>query len=142
MPSSKFAGKQTIKLPVICHKELYGLGEPYTFDEPVRLTVFTDWNQPSIGVDVSESFSLFAGPGSQEWTGWSSEEGTNLGVAADYDTGDDTWRFRLYLRNGLHVLDNIEWGPMKLPPRPPFDSGLLKTVDPPPSPQAQLRVLD
>lgn len=142
MTSSKFAGKQTIKLPAVCHKQLIGLPPDYANGEPNQLTAYGAWQQDAIGIHTAESFQLLPGPAPGTWTGWSSESGLNLAASVVQQGTTDYFNFVLYLREGTYTLDDVDWNDVLLQPRPPFDSGLLTSHYWPPYPSTQLQVVD
>ena len=142
MTSSRFAGKSTIKLPAVCHKSLIGLRPDYATHEPNHLTALGTWKQLLLGYDLAESFPLHAGPGANTWTGWSDQVGLNLAASVHQTGHTDYFTFVLYLRLDTGTVDSVQWEDIFLPPRPPFDSGILRRDDHPPYPAARLHVVD
>ena len=142
MASSRFSGKQTIKLPAVCHKELYDLPDVYVHPLPTQLTVLAIWRDTTVPVDLAESFPLFWNAAHNEWTGQSASTGWNLAVTIAALAAENTYDLTLELRTATSVLDDDSWhGQIIAPPRP-FNSGLLRHVYAWPEDYNQLHVLN
>lgn len=142
MVSSRFSGKQTIKLPAVCRKELYNLPLVYATSLPTQLSAMAIWRDAAIAVDLAESFPLVFNASANEWQGRSGDSGLNLAVRIAVMPAADTYDFFLELRNGTSLLDDDSWhGEVVAPPRP-FDSGLLQHTYAWPTDYNELRVLN
>jgi hypothetical protein len=142
MTSSRFSGKQTIKLPAVCHKELYDLPAVYATDLPTQLSVLAVWKDANIPVYLAESFALLFDAGLPGWAGVSGVLGFNLAVTIVILPVDDTYDLTISLRSGATVLDDDSWHDQVIKPPRPFDSGLLFHDYGPPTDYNEIRVLN
>jgi hypothetical protein len=142
MTSSRFSGKQTIKLPAVCHKELYDLPAVYATDLPTQLSVLAVWKDANIPVYLAESFALLFDAGLPGWAGMSGVLGFNLAVTIVILPAEDTYDLTIELRANTAVLDDDSWHNQVITPSRPFDSGLLFHDYGPPTDYNELRVLN
>lgn len=142
MMSSRFSGKQTIKLPAVCHKELYDLPLVYATPLPSQLSVVAIWKDAAAAIDIAESFPLFFNASANTWTGQSGNEGLVLAVTIAIMPPVDTYDLLLELRRGTTVLDDDSWHDQIIAPPRPFNSGLLFHDYGPPLDYNELRVLN
>ena len=142
MVSSRFSGKQTIKIPAVCHKELYGLPLVYPTPLPTQLSVLAVWRDPLIPVNLAESFALLYNASAKEWTGQSGNTGRNLAVRIAVQPAADTYDFFITLRTGTAVLDDDSWHGQIVTPARPFDAGILRHDYGYPNDYNELRVLN
>lgn len=142
MVSSRFSGKQSIKIPAICHKELYGLPDVYVTTLPTQLSALAVWNDSLIPVAIAESFPLFWSGAIPGWTGKSGDIGSNLVVTIKTTGVEAIYDFYLELRDGDTVLDDDSWHGRTVFPARPFDPGLLRHVYHWPTNYNELRILN
>lgn len=142
MVSSRFSGKQTVKLPAVCHKELYDLPLVYAKPLPTQLSVLAIWKDTTTPADVAESFPLFWNAAIPGWAGQSGNTGLNLAVTIAVLPAADTYDLSLQLRNGTALLDDDSWHGQTIAPPRPFDSGLLFHDYGPPTDYNEIRVLN
>ncbi len=142
MASSRFSGKQTIKLPAVCRKELYGLHDVYQTKLPTQLSAVAIWNDDLIPVAIAESFPLFWSAALNGWTGRSGTIGYNLVVTVIAMPNPNVYDFHLQLKNGANVIDDDSWHGRTVSPPRPFDAGLLIHVYDWPADYNELRILN
>jgi hypothetical protein len=142
MTSSRFSGKQTIKLPAVCHKELYDLEPVYAKQLPSQLSAMAIWNDIGIPINIAESFPLLFNASANAWTGQSANVGYNLAVTIAVLAAPDTYDLTLELRIDTTVLDDDSWHDQVIAPPRPFDSGLLSHTYVWPTDYNELRVLN
>jgi hypothetical protein len=142
MTSSKFAGKLTIKLPIVCRPSLVGLRPDYASGEPNKLSAYAYWKQHDPDYQLSASFCLHQVAAPFTWSGATTDQGLNLAATVQRIGNTDYFHFLLILRIGTATIDTVQWMNVPLKPRPPFDSGLLTAHYPPPYTWTELHVKD
>lgn len=142
MVSSRFSSKKTIKLPAVCHKELYDLTDVYATSLPSQLSALAIWRDTIVPTDLAESFALYWNASVPGWTGQSGRTGLNLAVRVEVMPTKDTYDFFIELRDGSAVLDDDSWHGSVVSPSRPFNSGLLAHTYTWPGDYNELRILN
>jgi len=142
MVSNRFSGKRTIKLPVVCHKELYGLPLVYATELPTQLSAVAIWRDHALPIAIAESFPLVWSDAIPGWSGRSGDIGFNLAVTVVVMAPPNTYDFQLELRHDTSLLDDDSWHAKIVKPPRPFDPGLLMHVYNWPIDYNELRILN
>lgn len=142
MGGSRFSGKRTIKLPPVCHKELYDLPPPYVANLPTSLSALAIWFEGAFGWTIAESFRLVEDPSIPGWFGCSGIIGLNVAVTVERMPTPLLYDILLEVRQDEVTSDDDSWHGIEIPDGPPYDSGLLTHLWGWPTDYTRVRITD
>ncbi len=143
MMSSKFnPGRSAAIKPKVCIKPIPGRAARYESGLPKWLNVFASWLSQTASIDVSASFPIAQVAALPQWTGSSSDVGTNLIVDVAAASPPETYHFRLSVREDEVEIYSNTWFNIFIGTIPPFNSTLLNTTWASGTAYNRLQVLD